>query len=214
MKKTSNIYRLLFASAFILSTYSCRSAKPFICTFQNPVSYAYDSLKPRDTIQVNSIRKYRQYIDSLIENDDKQTYIVRAIAEGTIRQEILRTSKDRHTNKIDTTKEIKNGGFGKYTYCNQKGDTVFKILYHDNIDKNFYESFYFKDNKLIFASIKYEENGMGNTFYSRQEYYNYDNLILAEETKNPIEQVYRQRVSFDLIQKGKDYLKKYFDEKN
>jgi len=214
MKQTINIFLLLFASTFILSITSCRSTKPFICTFQNPLDYAYDSLKLKDTIQVNSIRKYKQYIDSLIDKDDNQSYIVRAIAEGTIKQEVLRTSKVGHTNKVDTTKEIRNGGFGKYTYDNLKGDTIFKILYHDNIDKNFYESFYFRDNKLIFASIRYEENGIGNTFYSRQEYYNNDKLLLVEETKNQIEQVYRQRVSFDLMQKGKDYLQKYYDEKN
>lgn len=208
------IYLFLIASTLAILTTSCRSTKPFFCTFQNPLDHAYDSLMLKDTIHINSIRDYKKYIDSLIENDDHQTYVVRSIAEGTIKQEILKTSKVGHTNKLDTTKEIRNGGFGKYTYDNQKGDTIFKILYHDNIDKNFYESFYFKDNKLIFASISYEENGIGNTFYSRQEYYNNYKLILVEETKNQIEQVYRQRVSFDLMQKGKDYLKEYYDDKN
>jgi hypothetical protein len=171
-------------------------------------------LKLNDTILVRSIKAYKLHIDSLIENDESQTFVVRAISEGTIKNEIVRTSIVGHYNRRDSTKEIKNGGFAKYTYDNPKSDTVFKIQYHDNIDKNFNEIYYYRDNKLVFATIKYEENGIGNTFYSRQEYYNNDKLIIVEETKNKIEEIYKQRLSFDLMQKGKDYLKKYFGEKN
>jgi hypothetical protein len=42
-----------------------------------------------------SRKKYKQYVDSLIDKDDNQTYIVRAISEGTIKQRSIENFKGR-----------------------------------------------------------------------------------------------------------------------
>ncbi|MEO7046629.1 MAG: hypothetical protein ABI091_15095, partial [Ferruginibacter sp.] len=128
-------------------------------------------LAQTDKDAIANIQTYTKYIDSISDNDDSTILISKSIAEGTITQEIVSTSKIGHCNKIDTIRTTKKGGFGQYTIQNKTGDTVYRILYHDNINKNFYETYYYKNNQLVFAKIDYQEDGIGQTFYFREEYY-------------------------------------------
>ena len=136
MKIHNSIFVFALTIATFFLTVGCRSTKPFSCVWYNPLDYAYDSLIHRDTTAVKNIKAFAKYIDSLTENDASQKFVVNSISEGTIKQEIVTTSIVGHNNKIDTVRKTKTGGFGKYTTENIKGDTVYKILYHDNIDKN------------------------------------------------------------------------------
>jgi predicted lactoylglutathione lyase len=193
---------VLTVSIFCIS-YGCRTAKPFTCVWYNPLDYAYDSLINRDTIEVKNIKVYIKYIDSLSENDESQKFLVKSIVEGKINQETVKTSNVRHNNKIDTIRTTKSGGFGKYTTENIKGDTVYKIFYHDNIDKNYYETHYFEDNKLVYSKIDYQENGIiGKTFYYKEEYYKDKRVLMTNESSKSIEKQFRKRVNFDLQRKG------------
>jgi len=173
-------------------------------------AFASNSLLAQvDTVTVSKIKAITKYIDSLSDNDEGQRFVIKSIAEGRITQEIVSTSIVGHSNKIDTIRKTKNGGFGKYTTENIKGDTVYKILYHDNIDKNFYESYYYKDNKLIYSKIDYQEDGIRQTFYYREEYYKDNEILFVNKSSNLIDTVYRQRVTFDLRKKGNDYFEKF-----
>jgi len=162
-----------------------------------------------DTNAVSKIKAFTKYIDSLSDNDEGQKFIVKSIAEGRIIQEIVSTSIVGNNNKVDTIRKTKNGGFGRYTNQNIKGDTVYKILYHDNIDKNFYESYYYKDNRLVYSKIDYQEDGIGQTFYYREEYYKDNEILFVNESAKSIDTVFIQRVKFDLRKKGKDYFEKF-----
>jgi len=162
-----------------------------------------------DTNAVSKINAFTKYIDSLSDNDEGQKFIVKSIAEGRITQEIVSTSIVGHNNKVDTIRKTKNGGFGRYTTQNIKGDTVYKILYHDNIDKNFYESYYYKNNRLVYSKIDYQEDGIGQTFYYREEYYKDNEILFVNESSKSIDTVFSQRVTFDLRKKGKDYFEKF-----
>jgi hypothetical protein len=175
----------------------------FISTFASSSLFAQV-----DTAEISKIEAYTKYIDSLSDNDERQNLVIKQIAEGEITQETVSTSIVGHNNKIDTTRKTKNDGFGKYTTRNIKGDTVYKILYHDNIDNNFYQSYYYKDNNLVYSKIDYQEDGIGQTFYYREEYYKDNEILFVNESPKSIDTVFRQRVTFDLRKKGKDY----FDE--
>ena len=139
-----------------------------------------------DTVTISKINAFTKHIDSLSDNGEGQNLIVKSIAEGKITQQIVSTSIVGHNNKIDTTQTTKNGGFGRYTIHNIKGDTVYKISYHDNINKNFYETYYYQDNKLVYAKIDYQEDGIGQTFYYREEYYKDNTVLFVNESTKPI----------------------------
>ena len=177
-------------------------------------SFASNSLFAQvDTARVSKIKTFTNYVDSLSENDERQDFVIKSISEGKISREIISTSQTGHRNKTDTIRNIKNGGFGKYTIQNLKGDTVYKILYHDNLDKNFYESYYYKNNKLVYSKIDYQEDGIGQTFYYREEYYNGKEVLFTTESLKIISLFYRERVSFDLRKKGNDYFDKFQAER-
>jgi hypothetical protein len=204
----------LILSFFVLTILTnCRSTKSFSCVFQNPLDYAYDSLLVPDTFAIRKIKTYTKFIDSLSENDEDQKFIIKTIEEGTITQGIVKTSIVGHNNHTDTARKIKNGGFGKYTIGNLKGDTLYKVLYHDNINKNFYESYYFKDNKLIYSKIDYQEDGIGKTFYFKEEYYKDGKVLVVNESTVKIDIEFRQRVTFDFIKKGNAYYTEFLSHR-
>ncbi|WP_430900948.1 MULTISPECIES: hypothetical protein [unclassified Paraflavitalea] len=209
MKSSFNISFLLHTSLLLLTLASCRSSKQSKLDTKNSFEYVYDSISNRDSIEVVNIKKYNIYIDSLIKYDEHYEYIMSGIEEGKIKRETRRVKTNTYTDDLDTTIKIKNGGFGKYTYGNRKGDTLYKIYYHDNIDKNYYEYFYFRNNQLVSASIVYEENSSTKVFYSREEYYSESRTLKVEESKKKIATVYRERVSIDLRKKGIRYLSEY-----
>ncbi len=192
---------------------SCRTAKPFSCIWQNPLDYSYNYLIKPDSTEIAKIKTFIKYIDSLSEKDETQEFVIKSIAEGKITQETTTLANTGQHNKADTTFNVKNGGFGKYTTENLKGDTVYKILYHDNIDKNYYEMFYYKDNNLVYSRIEYQNDGIGQTFYYREEYYKDNDTLMINESTEPIDNAYRQRVTFDLRKKGTDYLNQFKSER-
>ena len=214
MKIHNSIYFFALAVFTFFLTLGCHSTKTFTCIWYNPLDYAYDSLIHRDTIAVRNIKAFTKYIDSLTEKDENQKFVVKSISEGTITQEIVTTSIVGHSNKIDTMRKTKTGGFGKYTTENIKGDTIYKIIYHDNIDKNFYEIHYYKDNKLVYSKIDYQEDGVGQTFYYKEQYYKDNRILLSNESSKSIDTIYRQRVTFDLQKKGVDFFTEFQAKRN
>lgn len=196
-------------SIIVLFSSSCSSTKRFTHTFKNPLDFAYDRILLKDRVLIDSIKTYKLIIDSIINKDENQKLVIRHIIEGTLKQQIV----IGNSNNRETTKETKFGGFGEYTYTNLKGDTVFSIMYHDNIEKNFYERYYYKNNKLVFALIELQEDGIGQSFYKREENYSGDKLLLVKESKNEIGKEYKQRINFDLRKKGDEYLKTYLSKK-
>ena len=157
-----------------------------------------------DTIAIIKINAFTKYIDSISDNDHRQKFVIQSIEEGQISTKIVSFSSDPKT-KSDTVRTIKEGGFSKYTIQNIAGDTVYRIIYHENIDKNFYETYYYKENKLIYAKIDFQENGIGQTFYYREEYFKNNKVLFVNESTKLIEPLFKQKVTFDLREKGKEY---------
>ncbi len=165
-----------------------------------------------DRFEELSIDNYTRCVDSVI-NQDKQVLITRSIAEGQISQETATTKIVGHDNKVDTIRNKTYGGWGKYSYANSNGDTVYKIEYHDNLQKNFYLIFYYRNNLLVYSKLDYQENGIGQTFYKKEEYYKNDKVIFAVETKDKIDETYKRRADINLYAKGYDYYKDFLKDK-
>ena len=159
-----------------------------------------------DSVEVSKIKIYTSIIDSLSENENRQQKVVISLREGRITQNSTTTSKDG--TKIDSSNKT-IGGFSYHITQNISGDTVYKICYHDNLDKNYYETFYFKDNKLVLSKIDYQENGVGQTFYFREEYYKESVILSVLDSSKLIDSKYKERVTFDLKNKGYEYLQKF-----
>ena len=200
---------IVFSQTLVGCYCTMRHIITFIATIFISTFASSSLLAQVDIVAVSKIKAFTKYIDSLSDNDEGQKYVVKSIAEGRITKETVSTSIVGHNNKVDTIRKTKNGGFGKYTTENIKGDTVYKILYHDNIDKNFYESHYYKDNKLVYSKIDYQEDGIGQTFYYKEEYYKDDKILLTNESSKSIDTVFRQRVTFDLRKKGYEFLAEF-----
>ncbi len=68
-------------------------------------------------------------------------------------------------------------GFSRETYAVTSKDSVYKIVYHDNLDNNTYRVYYFKDNKLILAKLRLEANGQGDILFESEHFYLTDELV-------------------------------------
>ena len=213
MKIQRRLYVINLTVACLLFVPGCSTKKTFSHTWQSPVDYVYSDSGRPETLAVEKIKEFTKYIDSLSENDEFQELVTISIAEGDITQERITTSITGHGNKIDTIRKTKFGGFGKYTTQNKKRDTVYKIHYHDNIDKNFYETYYYKDNKLVCSQIEYKEDGGEHTFYFREEFYVDNKVLLINESKKPSEAVHRQRITFDQRKKGYEYFEIFLSDR-
>jgi predicted lactoylglutathione lyase len=164
-----------------------------------------------DSMRKSYINNYMSHVDSLIDTDDYEKFVVRSIAEGQISQETLTTQIAGQVKKVDTMRNTIYGGWSKYTYQNFKGDTVYKIQYHDNLQKNYYLTFYYKDNLLVFSELT-EENGIGQASYKREEYYLNGQIMYFFETPGKIEDVYKSRIGINLYSRGIEYCNEFLKD--
>ena len=94
------------------------------------------------------------------------------------------------------------------------GDTVFTINYYDNFDKEFYLTFYYFKNNLIYSKLEYRKDKSLNTFYVREEWYNENRLIRFLESGLLDNKKYKRKSSIDLLIYGNKYLKVFADINN
>ena len=186
-----------------------RDIKLIILTLWITSCFGNSSIAQNGSSIESKITNYVTYIDSLINKDDKQRFIIRSIAEGKISQEIVTIQTAGHLNKVDTARTAISGGWSKYTYQNIKGDTIYKIEYHDNLQLNFYLTFYYRENQLIFSKLDYQKNGIGQTFYRKEEYYLNGKIAYSKETPNQIAEEYKNRTDINLYLKGIEYFNEY-----
>lgn len=158
-----------------------------------------------------SVDKFVIHIDSLIEADIKQKYIVRIIEEGRFTQTVTRHSPD--SDKTDTIGNKIIGGWSKYIYTNIKEDIVYKVEYHDNLKGNLYLFFYYDNNVLIYSRLKYQEINQDHSFYRKEEYYNDAEIIFESENKKEMDEESKGRTNISLRKRGNDYLREFFKTK-
>src|SRR5436190_16268375 len=97
----------------------------FIATILLTISSCNFVLAQVDTSSISQTRNYVKYIDSINKLDYVQDKgFMTSVADGSIK-----------------TNGKVVGGFGIYTLSTSKGDTAFRIEYHDNLDINIYKTY-------------------------------------------------------------------------
>jgi hypothetical protein len=156
---------------------------------------------------IAEVNVYTSRVDSLA------THHETTLAEGTISRQISRVIYNGAKGKNDTiVKSEIVGGFSKETLI--VGDTILRILYHDNVDKNIYETFYFKNNQLICSKVRLEADGIGNVLYNGIEYYRAGILVYKKSPPTKAKKKYRARVAFSWLETGTEYYREFRQQHN
>ncbi|HEU5167846.1 MAG TPA: hypothetical protein VFU29_20010 [Chitinophagaceae bacterium] len=111
--------------------------------------------------------------------------------------------------------EVVVGGFGVYTLSNAKGDTVLRIEYHDNLDINIYKTYYFRNNKLLFATVELQD-GRNNmkSIYRKEEIYDETRAIWTTTQKEKKADRYSDKTDFALYNDGLKFLDDFIKDSN
>lgn len=165
----------------------------------------FKTLAQEDSVYVKEIRTYTRYIDSLFENDSRQRKVIQSVSEG-------KTSVTRAINGNEETQSY-SGGFSRYVIENTKGDTVYRINVNDNIEKYLVQTFYYKSNKPVFASIQLQdlENGK-KVIYQREEFYR-DGKLISSTSTSDLDEKYKWRIDFSALWNADFIFQEYLDEK-
>lgn len=124
---------------------------------------------------------------------------VESLSEGPISMEV--------SNTADKTLYRKTGGFGIYVFKDAKRDLILRIIYHDTIDKNFYETYYYEDNKLVYGRVDYKDEDRKQTvLFSRTGFY-HNGALLKEERNRHTKFKPPVRAKLDLLKGGNERLK-------
>lgn len=152
-----------------------------------------------DTSIVLETKTYAKHLDSLDKLPHPQDFgFMTLIADGIIKRD-----------------DIIIGGFGVYTLSNAKADTAFRIEYHDNLDINIYKTYYFKNNKLIFATVELQD-GRDNmkSIYRKEEIYDQNKIIWTTIRKEKKADRYFDKTNFGLYDDGLKLLADFMKENN
>lgn len=160
-----------------------------------------------DSVKILHFQTYTMYVDQLeyeFKNQVKSNICIGgSIEEGSI-------STIPNVKDSNSLIKVKKGGFGKYTLKNcryGKNDTIYKILYHDNVDKNLYKIFYYENNCLVASQIRLEnDNSRSEIIYSNTEYYDDSSIIYYNTKIDQIEEQLKYRIEIDAYQVGYLYL--------
>ena len=106
--------------------------------------------------------------------------------------------------KNDTTlNSTELGGFSiEYSY---QGDTVFEISYHDNVDNNIYETYYFQNKQLICSKVEVGGYGLGAPLYRGAEYYRNGKIVYSINPASEAPKEFHDRVGSSWWEKGNEY---------
>ena len=152
-----------------------------------------------DSTFILETKIYAKYLDSINKLDHPQNFgFMTSIADGIIKR-----------NRIVV------GGFGVYTLSNSKGDTALRIEYHDNLDINIYKTYYFKSDKLIYATLELQDGKESmKSIYRKEELYNNDIIVWTTTDKEKSAEKYFDKTNFLLYQDGLKFLVDFKKDNN
>ncbi len=152
-----------------------------------------------DTLFISETKNYVKYIDSINKLDHVQEIgFTTSVADGIIK----------------TNGEVV-GGFGIYTLSNSKGDTAFRIEYHDNLNINIYKTYYFRFDKLIYATLELQD-GKANikSVYRKEEIYNDNKVIWTTTNQEKSADKFFEKTNFSLFEDGLKFLADFKKDNN
>jgi hypothetical protein len=171
-----------------------------ICFISTPVRAQID------TAGIARINAYVHGIDSIIgiEKNNKHSLYTEDYSHGTITRQTEKTKKDSVQAKLDTI--VKTADLGRFSIKSfRKNDTVLRIEYFDNTKKNLLETFYFRDRKMILASVRLDDDNTGEMLYQRMEYFPAGKPIYVTPPLGELPKDLQPRVSISLKDSGKRY---------
>ncbi|MEO8770130.1 MAG: hypothetical protein ABI402_08600 [Ferruginibacter sp.] len=177
-------YSLFFISALFISLF--------------PGNFVFAQVSDTSILKIQSRIKYT---DSFIINNPEQFYR-RGISGDT---DSLIKSKKLIPGYYEGMSEVK-GAWSLYTFQKEKGDTIYTISYHDNFLEDFYLTFYFNDNVLLYSKLEYQKHDLDTSFCKREEYYRDGKITLSTHTTGKIDEIYRDKIDTDLFSMGNKYL--------
>jgi hypothetical protein len=151
-----------------------------------------------DTSLIVHTKSYVKYIDSINKLDYvREQGFVTSIADGIIKRDNLII-----------------GGFGIYTLSNQQGDTAFRIEYHDNLEINIYKIYYYRDNKLVYATVELQDgrNNMA-VLYHKEEFYDNDKIIRTTARQKKKANKYFGKINYSMYSDGLEFLNDFKKKK-
>lgn len=150
---------------------------------------------------INDIVVYVNKVDSLcslktLTTTDK---LIATISEGT----------------IENKKRGLKGGFSNETITNPNMDTIYLIKHTDNLDKYLIETYYFKNDKLVFSKIELQdEENEKMILFLRKDYYKDDKSVSTTFDKKESKKKYKWRTDFDPRTNGYFYYKDFKEKRN
>jgi hypothetical protein len=178
-------------------------------TFFIAFTAGHCSFGQTSSVEIEKIKNFIARIDSLIDDDSPQ--IGKEIADGLIKKEVV-VIKTVSGRTIRSKPTFTRHGFSKTTYYKRdykKADTVYKINYHDNLDNNYNESFYYDNNKLVAAIVSINGNKNTPVLFSKTEYYKDDKLVFNSIYNPSNGNGYSKRIPSSFFEKGVDTLKEF-----
>lgn len=161
--------------------------------------------------EIKIVNAYIRHLDSLIDNEAPE--IKRQIEDGLIKSKIV-TRKQNSKGIPQPTTVVAIAGFSNEIFSNRKSDTIYKFQYHSNQDKNYYETYYYRNNKLVAANVSINNDRDGfDLLLSRDEYYSNDKIVFSSISKPDDKSIYNRRISFSLFEKGNNLLNEALKEK-
>lgn len=156
------------------------------------------SIAQKNSPLIAEIKTYVQYIDSINNIDYTQDIgYMKSIADGVI----------KNNDKII-------GGIGIYSLLNIKGDTAYRIEYHDNVNINIYKIYYYKSDELIYAVTELKDYKLNRqTIFRKEEFYNKGIIIYTTTKQVKNAKKYSYKTNFSMYEDGMEYLNK-FNNKN
>jgi hypothetical protein len=149
----------------------------------------------------NSIEDIKAYVDRIDSLTDIKTFLASDKAEL-----ILTISEGQIKNK----KRGLKGGFSNEEITNPDMDTLYLFRRHDNLEKNLYESYYYRSDKLVFSKIELRGDDDTNTIlFLKQVYYKDDKIIGSTIDQDKLNKKYEWRINFDPLTNGYQYLKDF-----
>lgn len=141
---------------------------------------------------ISDIRAYKNEINSIYNSPDSFQH----------NKGLIKTHKYWELKKNGKLKKIQ-----VYRLTNPAKDSIYKVFYWDNIDSDLYKTFYYIENKLVYAKVEIWNLANIEATYTREEYYK-DGIIvdriISEEDFNP---KHTYRIEFSLFNDGSNYKK-------
>ncbi len=140
---------------------------------------------------IDETRSYVKFIDSI----NKLAYVqdlgfMKSVADGIIKK-----------------KKRVIGGSGVYTLSDYQGDSVFRIMYHDNLNVNIYKTYYYRLNKQVCATLELQTtDGKHIILYRKEEFYYNDTIIFTSTQKDATADKYSNKTNFNLFEDGLNFL--------